>query len=1201
MNLLRRLFGLLLARELWVFLGIALVAALIWHVGPLLTIGDTRPLESEASRYVLIALVSLAWCIRFASRAHRRADDAGVPTRLRKRRARQQDGAASDGGSERIAELHARFRDALHLLRHASVHSGKFGAWLDKLTGQYVYRLPWYLVVGSAGSGKTAALVNGGLELSMAEQAARAASRRIEPTRQCDWWFCNDAVLVDTPGHYLEATDADARRGAEWGELLALLRKYRVRQPVNGVLLTVAIDELLALSESELAAYATRLRKPLQLMQAKLDVRVPIYLCLTRMDRVSGFSEYFSGLNRDGRAQVWGTTFAAGDAAADGITGRASVQAFDRLTQRLNEGLRDVLIADPDLDSRALAYLFPQQFASLKETLIDFCTTLFRTSRMETNLLARGIYFTSARQGGPVIDRVLAPIRQQLRIAATSPAHATPGHSHGYFLKQLLHEAVFADAGFAGVSGVLQRRRLIAHTAAAALTGVVLLALLTGWTISYLNNRAYLDEVNAHVAAFNQQANQPIASGRDAVAPLSPMLTALQNLPRSEHFDLGAAPWLRYGLGLYQGKRIGDAGEAIYRRALDEKLLPQAAARLETMLANAPDNDLEYSYNALKAYLMLHDATHYDAGFLAAWLILDIEKALPSNTTQEERAKLEAHVTNLFESRTVASPFALNASLVSNVRERLQHESLQQRAYHLLRRELLRTMHGEPISVAIAGGPQAALIFKRISGKPLTDGINSLYTYRGYWDIFNPRVTSATAKQQDEDPWVLGIHETPTIDNARLVVEVKRAYFNDYVGVWDAYLNDLTLMDSKSLAQSVQIARTLSAPDSPLKQFLRVAANETNLLHVGADAGTAERPSSSRLKKRIGEARQSLAAMFSNAAPEAPHAGDDKPEAMVDNHFEPLRRLVSSPEGVAGGAPLENNLHVVDELYSYLMSANAALSSGNPPPQTDVFNKLQADAGRLPMPLRSMFSDLSQTGSAQVSGATRANIAQDAQGGIGRECRHMITGRYPFTRGSTRDVALNDFSKLFASGGLMDSFFQKNLASQIDVSNSRWTFRRDTAGGVPVDARLVGSFQNADTIRTVFFPGNATAPSLQIELTPLELDPGITQYTLDIDGQTIRYAHGPQIPATVKWPNAGGTNLVSLQISTQSGTDSLQTQGPWALYRLLDKARISPGAAPESIVAAFDFNGRKLALRVTASSSYNPFQLPQMNAFSCPS
>lgn len=192
----------------------------------------------------------------------------------------------------------------------------------------------------------------------------------------------------------------------------------------------------------------------------------------------------------------------------------------------------------------------------------------------------------------------------------------------------------------------------------------------------------------------------------------------------------------------------------------------------------------------------------------------------------------------------------------------------------------------------------------------------------------------------------------------------------------------------------------------------------------------------------------------------------------------------------------------------------------------------------------------------------------------------------------------------------MDSFFKSNLAAQTDVGKGRWVFRRDASSGVSSasgssgsrdgGARLLGSFQNAEAIRSVYFAGNAPSPSLEVELTPLDVDAGILQYTLDVDGQTLRYAHGPPIPTRIRWPGARGTNLVALQIATSRGTDTLQTQGPWALHRLLDKARITPGGAPESMIASFDFNGQKLALRVTASSSDNPFQLAQMSAFSCP-
>ena len=396
--------------------------------------------------------------------------------------------------------------------------------------------------------------------------------------------------------------------------------------------------------------------------------------------------------------------------------------------------------------------------------------------------------------------------------------------------------------------------------------------------------------------------------------------------------------------------------------------------------------------------------SRYDAGFLTG--VADPRqpwRVALRTLTQDERARLEAHLANLFASRVVTSPFAYNAPLVDAVRARLAHESPAQRANHQLSREPLRTMRNEPVTVAGAGGPQAALVLTRRSGKPLTDGIPSLYTYHGYWDGFDARRRggSPLAKRR---PVGARHPPTPATDNARLALEIRRTFLNDYIQAWDAYLNDLSIVDSQSLAQSMQIARTLSAPDSPLKQFLQAAADETTLLRA---RGGSERPAPGALQKRIGEAKESLSAMFGHASPDvSPPVADDQPEGIVDSHFEPLRRLVTaSGASAAGVTPLEGNLRVLDELYSYLTAADAALASGSPPPQTDVFNKLQANAGRLPAPLRKIIGDLSQTSAVQVSGGARRNVAQDAQGSLGPLCRQAIAGRYPFARGSNRDVA----------------------------------------------------------------------------------------------------------------------------------------------------------------------------------------------------
>jgi len=183
MTMLKRLFS----RGTFVFAGVLSLAALIWWIGPLLAIGEMRPLASIAARLALIALVLLAWAW---PRVKRFAPRPALPRRP----------AAPENTD--LDELRARFRTALQRLRAA--HKG---TWLERLSGRAAYRLPWYLVIGESGSGKTSALVNGGVALSLADHEARVAGERVEPTRECEWWLGSDAVLIDTPGRYLDTRE----------------------------------------------------------------------------------------------------------------------------------------------------------------------------------------------------------------------------------------------------------------------------------------------------------------------------------------------------------------------------------------------------------------------------------------------------------------------------------------------------------------------------------------------------------------------------------------------------------------------------------------------------------------------------------------------------------------------------------------------------------------------------------------------------------------------------------------------------------------------------------------------------------------------------------------------------------------------------------------------------------------------------------
>jgi type VI secretion system protein ImpL len=144
-------------------------------------------------------------------------------------------------------------------------------------------------------------------------------------------------------------------------------------------------------------------------------------------------------------------------------------------------------------------------------------------------------------------------------------------------------------------------------------------------------------------------------------------------------------------------------------------------------------------------------------------------------------------------------------------------------------------------------------------------------------------------------------------------------------------------------------------------------------------------------------------------------------------------------------------------------------------------------------------------------------------------------------------------------------------------------------------------FQRAQAIRETFFPAGNT-PSLKLQFKPLEMDASLKQFILDVDGQIVRYDHGPQIPSTVQWPGPRGTTQVRVQVSPPGAGSTFGSvfEGPWALLRLFERVTIEPTNAPERFRATFDVDGRKAVFEVTASSVRNPFRLRELNEFACP-
>jgi len=343
--------------------------------------------------------------------------------------------------AKELASIQARFKQAAEDLQDARFPSpdGK---------PRSIEEMPWYVMIGAPGSGKTTALLNSGLRFPLYTAETGASVPGVGGTRNCDWWFADEAVLLDTAGRYTTQESDRKADAAAWHGFLAMLKEHRPVRPLNGALVTISVLDLMLWAKVERSKFATHVRMRLSEMYAALNQRFPIYVLVTKLDLLAGFTEFFGDYDQTARAQVWGTTFAHDIDPA--LITEPYAKDFAVLEDRLGAEMVARLHEEPDLQRRAAIYRFPQQFHPIGALVGEILAQAFGVQVNHRPLQLRGVYYTSATQEGNPIDRVLATMARTFRLDRNASAiKSSSGKS--YFVTRLLREVVFAEHGLAEV------------------------------------------------------------------------------------------------------------------------------------------------------------------------------------------------------------------------------------------------------------------------------------------------------------------------------------------------------------------------------------------------------------------------------------------------------------------------------------------------------------------------------------------------------------------------------------------------------------------------------------------------------------------------------------------------------------------------------------------------------------------------------
>jgi type VI secretion system protein ImpL len=1126
------------------------------------------------------AALALAWVAALAYRRFTSTKAAGDIEGGLHAQARADAASARPDQQPEIEALQAEFNKAVQALKASKLGRGGRDA---------LALLPWYLLIGPPGSGKSTALRASGLKFPYLSK--RGGVRGVGGTRNCEWWLTNEAVLLDTAGRY--TTEEEDRE--EWEGFLSLLSRTRPRKPLNGLLVAVPLSDLGAQSEESAAEQGRQIRQRVDEVMSRLKVVLPVYLLFTKCDLLPGFVEIFGDLRKADRGQVWGFTVPLSEG---GDRNEAFRERFDELLQATEERALRRLAEERQLVARERIYEFPQQLAAVREPLSSFVEALFAENVYQDAPIFRGAYFISGTQEGRVVDRVMTAMAQAFGI---QPAAAEPEpvlEAKSYFLRDVFAKVIIPDQGIAFRSAQAERREKLQRWALAGAGGLALLLLLTSSVGSFLANRELIASTGAIADAVSGRLSGA-SRGPLPLAELEPLRERLALLVRYSE----EGPPLSMRLGLYRGdellegvrKMYGAAVrrlvvDPVFKRDVDE--MEAFARRLESSDAQPERAEHARFYRALKLHLFLSAPRGLSEPRIGpeeqAWIGQQVAERWTDRAGADPTApKLIEENARLF-ARLLAGDPGLSLPRYEEIVKRERRILGRLSVAALAEERLVAELDGKGYDLNLAamlGGPSSAL---RAEGS-----VRGAYTRRAYEEVLKEKLESKTSLPE---LWVVAGEgkdsDAPTADELE---RLRSRYFERYIEAWQAFLQGVSV--NRTEFSALALLQELTRGEPPLfGRLLRGVAYNTRLRGPSAALGAAAKGVVDKALGARSEVVGREVARFADA-PERRLGPRD-----VEQSFAGLSEFAVPPEAPAGaggtGPPPVAALAIYQEQLAFVRDAlqsssegsdSAALVAAVTAARTKVQALIGGQAGGGNPLLRPLLLPPIEAATSSARRESSKDAAMKWCSAVALPFRRNLAPRYPFARNG-EDAALADVAEFFRpNSGVLWGFYAEKLRDQVPRAGDGFQCARQL-GECAFRPELLEFLKRSQQITGALFPGSAAEPAVafSVRIRPAR---GIAKIFLEVDGQRVEYLNWAERWHPLTWPKPGKPGASLKAIAADGREEALQRDGEWGLFRLLEAGttKAEPGARELAVAFSLPLLGATIHIDLRPARSETPF------------
>ncbi|MDR3087619.1 MAG: hypothetical protein LBU45_06680, partial [Azoarcus sp.] len=889
----------------------------------------------------------------------------------------------------------------------------------------------------------------------------------------------------------------------------------------------------------------------------------------------------------------------------------------ERQTELLFHGLRQ--IGEDKLGllrghgPKQALFAFPLEFHALKDGVVHLVELLHEEDPYHARPLLRGFYFTSALQTGEPCIAADARVSSHFGLIRNNSGSRPPQSSHGYFLRDLFREVLFPDQYL-----IMRQTRPRATRLrfAGMLTGLAaLMAAGTLLTQTWLTQRDML----ANIGTASAQARALIASGTlyDKLKALTLLQKRLQELPHLH--DNGVPLW--HDMGLYQGKKLEVDLRSQYFGGLRAVMMTPLQARLETVLGEhsqaagtppvlseppvqaqsgapasgprrapnraqtpprvaAPQPRLavaqtppEDGYDALKTYLMLGERARLEADWLSEQMPRYWHAWLEANRGENNIEEIETEarqVVAFYVSQLKAPDLPLIGTdplVIENVRLALRSAKAQRpKANEIVYNEIKARANARfPVMTVtrILEGKDAGIV----TGTATIEGI---FTRDAYEKYVRQAIDEASRGEIKGDDWVLAtgaVHETPDknadVDKKR--AELEAIYREDYGDAWLEFLQGLTIVANPGdVAQAERLLERLADPhSSPLKIVLQRIAYETawdNPPPLSTTVDGARQAVITRANNLIG----------SRAATQIPVPRQDSHYGELGQQFAPLAAVVAD-NGKTGAAPLmagyQGHLANLKGQFNLIAASDDQATASRKLIQatldgsgSEFVETLQYIDNTLLAAVEDQdFKDILRPLLASPLTKSYATLLppveqelDDVWGEVYEQWQ-TLSEKYPFSNARS-EASLGEITRFIKPGGTLEKFVGEHMNGLVTKRGGQFVPRFWSELGVRVNPSFLTGVERLFTLGRALSRDGGESSRFELRPTPT---PGLSEITLEIDGQSLRYRNGPQPWQTFNWPgddaHAQGARIQVVAFDGTASTVSSQT-GRMGLMRMIGES-----------------------------------------------